>query len=107
MPVAPADQLALIQNMCDRVVCLQSTGSFGAIGEFARDFDQVDDGRVVELLRSVGRASAGGLINRVAALAPGAPNGLIQTTRTAVRTDSELRRLPAGRYAHLWHSQPA
>jgi len=59
VPVASADRLELIRKMCDRVVCLQSSDLFGAIGEFYRDFEQVEDERVVELLRSVGRASAG------------------------------------------------
>ena len=51
VPVAAADRLASIRGLCDRVVCLHESNLFWAIGQFYRDFEQVDDSRVVELLR--------------------------------------------------------
>jgi predicted phosphoribosyltransferase len=37
------------------VICLQEPAWFWAIGQFYRDFAQVSDERVVELLRDFGR----------------------------------------------------
>jgi predicted phosphoribosyltransferase len=55
VPVASADRLASIQSLCDQVVCLCEPDIFWAIGQFYRDFGQVSDGRVVELLRKFGQ----------------------------------------------------
>jgi putative phosphoribosyl transferase len=41
--------------LCDRLVCLEEPRAFWAIGQFYRDFTQVEDERVVELLRDYGR----------------------------------------------------
>lgn len=54
VPVAPPDRLAEIEPLCDRVVCLLAPAGFLAVGQFFRSFDQVDDGRVVELLSAAG-----------------------------------------------------
>jgi predicted phosphoribosyltransferase len=40
-----------ISRHCDRVVCLLAPEEFWAIGQFYRDFSQVEDETVVELLR--------------------------------------------------------
>lgn len=57
VPVAPPDRLAEIRRWCDDLVCLHSPEEFWAIGQFYEDFTQVEDGQVVELLRTVGRGN--------------------------------------------------
>ena len=66
VPVASPDRLDAIRPLCDRLVCLEEPEAFWAIGQFYRDFEQVEDSRVVELLRDYGlpvtkweRAAAG------------------------------------------------
>ncbi len=54
VPVASPDRLDAIRASCDRVVCLHEPAAFWAIGQFYRDFEQVEDERVVELLRDYG-----------------------------------------------------
>jgi predicted phosphoribosyltransferase len=55
VPVAAPDRIDAIRPLCDRVVCLQEPEAFWAIGQFYRDFEQVEDERVLELLRDYGR----------------------------------------------------
>ena len=55
VPVAAPDRIDAIRPLCDRVVCLQEPEAFWAIGQFYRDFEQVADERVLELLRDYGR----------------------------------------------------
>jgi putative phosphoribosyl transferase len=52
VPVAAPERLEEVRRLCDRVVCLAAPDSFGAVGEFYSDFAQVEDERVVELLRA-------------------------------------------------------
>ena len=66
VPVGSPDRLDEIRPLCDRLVCLLEPEAFWAIGQFYRDFEQVEDARVVELLRDYGlpatkweRAAAG------------------------------------------------
>jgi len=66
VPVGSPDRLDAIRPLCDRLVCLERPEAFWAIGQFYRDFEQVEDARVVELLRDYGlpatkweRATAG------------------------------------------------
>lgn len=66
VPVGAPDRIDAIRPLCDRVVCLQEPEAFWAIGQFYRNFEQVEDERVVELLRDYGlpatkweRAAAG------------------------------------------------
>lgn len=54
VPVAAPDRVDALRSLCDRVVCLQEPAWFWAIGQFYRDFSQVSDTRVVELLRDYG-----------------------------------------------------
>lgn len=54
VPVAPPDRLAEIRPLCDRLVCPLAPASFLAVGQFYRSFDQVEDARVVDLLRAAG-----------------------------------------------------
>lgn len=55
VPVGAPDRIEAIRPLCDRVICLQEPAWFWAIGQFYRDFAQVSDERVVELLRDFGR----------------------------------------------------
>lgn len=50
VPVAPVQTLADLQSEVDEIVCLESYEDFGAIGLYYRDFTQVDDDVVSELL---------------------------------------------------------
>ena len=54
VPVAAPDRIDAIRPHCDRVECLIESAAFFAIGQFYRDFTQVEDERVVELLRDYG-----------------------------------------------------
>ncbi len=54
-PVGAPDRIDALRPLCDRIVCLQEPEAFWAIGQFYRDFAQVEDDRVLELLRDYGR----------------------------------------------------
>jgi predicted phosphoribosyltransferase len=56
VPVAARERLAAIRGLCDRVICLHEPEVFWAVGQFYRNFNQVSDERVVELLRQYGSA---------------------------------------------------
>ena len=51
VPVAPADTVDQVRQYADDVVCLETPFSFQAVGQFYRDFPQVEDEEVVEILR--------------------------------------------------------
>ncbi|MDP2025769.1 phosphoribosyltransferase [Sulfuriferula sp.] len=51
VPVAPADTVDQVRQYADDVVCLETPFSFQAVGQFYRDFPQVEDDEVVEILR--------------------------------------------------------
>jgi putative phosphoribosyl transferase len=57
VPVAPADAVETLSEEGAKVVCLETPRSFLAIGEFYRDFGQVEDIRVKRILdeNSAGR----------------------------------------------------
>lgn len=50
VPVAPADAVQSLAEDGTKVVCLEAPGSFLAIGEFYRDFEQVEDLEVMRIL---------------------------------------------------------
>jgi predicted phosphoribosyltransferase len=50
VPVAPADAIEALSKGGTKVVCLETPWSFFAIGEFYRDFDQVEDTEVRRIL---------------------------------------------------------
>ena len=50
VPVASPDSLELVRPYCDEVVCLEAPPEFFAVGQFYREFGQVEDEQVVELL---------------------------------------------------------
>jgi putative phosphoribosyl transferase len=51
VPVASREALAMLRREADEVVCLSAPGSFGSVGAFYRDFAQVSDAEVIDLLR--------------------------------------------------------
>jgi predicted phosphoribosyltransferase len=57
VPVASAEAVEKVRPHADEVVCLQTPGFFYAVGQFYRDFRQVDDAEVIALLRAAGTAT--------------------------------------------------
>lgn len=55
IPVAPKDAIEALVEEGTRVVCLETPGSFFAIGEFYRDFGQVEDVEVRRILEGSAR----------------------------------------------------
>ena len=50
VPVAAPDSLERVRAHCDEVVCLDAPPDFFAVGQFYREFRQVEDDEVVALL---------------------------------------------------------
>ncbi|GFN23095.1 phosphoribosyltransferase [Thermanaeromonas sp. C210] len=50
VPVAPADTVDRLRPLVTRVVCLATPDPFYAVGQFYRQFPQVEDGEVVAIL---------------------------------------------------------
>lgn len=50
VPVAPSDTLAALHADADEIVCLEDHMLFGAIGYYYRDFRQVSDQEVIDIL---------------------------------------------------------
>ena len=53
VPVAPPDSLALLREVADRVVVVDVPVDFMAVGQFYRDFHQLEDTEVMELLQAI------------------------------------------------------
>jgi len=51
VPVAPPDTVAKVADLADEVVCLETPAFFQAVGQFYRDFGQVDDDEVIGILK--------------------------------------------------------
>lgn len=49
--VASPEALALVRPLADEVVCLEAPPDFEAVGQFYRDFAQVEDDEVIRLLK--------------------------------------------------------
>ncbi|HVN63200.1 MAG TPA: phosphoribosyltransferase, partial [Candidatus Binataceae bacterium] len=60
VPVAPAETIAALRPDADELICIATPEMFYAVGQFYRDFHQVSDREVVEILESAGRAEARG-----------------------------------------------
>ncbi|MBA1148664.1 phosphoribosyltransferase [Ectothiorhodospiraceae bacterium WFHF3C12] len=52
MAVAPPDAVNMLNGVADEVVCLDTPSHFQAVGQFFRDFRQVDDDEVIAVLRA-------------------------------------------------------
>jgi len=55
VPVAPPDTLDKLEAEADSVVCLLAPPSFSSVGQWYRDFHQLEDGEVVRLLDEAAR----------------------------------------------------
>jgi len=53
VPVASPDRLKGVHRFCDEIICLLCPQDFWAIGQFYKDFSQLDDEQTVEWFRSV------------------------------------------------------
>ena len=51
VPVASSEALNRVKALADDVVCLEVPAEFWAVGQFYRDFPQVDDEEVIAILR--------------------------------------------------------
>lgn len=58
VPVAAPESLEAVRPYADEVVCLEAPENFMAVGQFYRDFAQVEDEEVVALLARQWRTSA-------------------------------------------------
>ncbi|AQS57747.1 phosphoribosyltransferase [Desulforamulus ferrireducens] len=52
VPVAPPDILAKLRQEVDHLVCLIEAEPFYAVGQFYKNFEQVDDEEVIELIQN-------------------------------------------------------
>ena len=52
IPVGPKDTISKLETMADECICLETPPVFYAVGAFYRDFTQVSDEEVVNLLKS-------------------------------------------------------
>jgi predicted phosphoribosyltransferase len=50
VPVAPQESLDIVKPLADKVVCLSVPVNFFSVGQFYRDFPQVDDAEVIDIL---------------------------------------------------------
>ena len=51
VPVSSPEALEKVRPLADELLCLQAPPDFQAVGQFYRDFDQVEDDEVIALLR--------------------------------------------------------
>ncbi|HEX6265432.1 MAG TPA: phosphoribosyltransferase family protein [Burkholderiales bacterium] len=58
VPVAAPDSLEAVRPYADEVVCLEAPDDFQAVGQFYREFEQVEDHEVVALLARHGKRTA-------------------------------------------------
>lgn len=50
VPVAPGDTARRFRKLADEFICLVEADDFSGVGQFYRDFRQVDDDEVIELM---------------------------------------------------------
>lgn len=58
VPVGAPESLERVRPYCDELVCLEAPEEFYAVGQFYRDFRQVEDEEVVALLAACDRAES-------------------------------------------------
>ena len=58
VPVAAPESLEQVRPYADEVVCLEAPEFFHAVGQFYREFPQVEDKEVVALLARHGKQKA-------------------------------------------------
>ncbi len=59
VPVAPPDTLESLAPEVDEIICLETPRAFGAIGFFYRDFRQISDEEVIDILDRCARTAGG------------------------------------------------
>ena len=64
VPVAPPDTLAALREGADEIVCLDTPIGLGAIGFYYRDFHQMSDAEVTDLLSRAPHATPSGAASR-------------------------------------------
>ena len=64
VPVAPPDTLAALLEAADEAVCLETPTGLGAIGNYYRDFHQMSDAEVIDLLARAPHPPGSGPTNR-------------------------------------------
>jgi len=57
LPVGPENTIALLREMVDEVICLDSPANFYAVGQVYEDFEQVTDNEVMEVISSLNRSA--------------------------------------------------
>lgn len=62
VPVAPVESVEALRGEADEIVCLETPGNFFAVGQFYRDFHQVTDDEVKEILRAERPAEARSIV---------------------------------------------
>ena len=60
IPVAPPDRIRETGRWCDEVICLYSPDDFWSVGQFYRNFEQVEDDDVIRILRDFSHRSPKG-----------------------------------------------
>jgi predicted phosphoribosyltransferase len=55
VPLAPTSALDELRDEADDIVCLEDYEFFGAIGTYYRDFSQVSDEQVIDILKQFSR----------------------------------------------------
>lgn len=55
VPVAPRGTVQRLKVVADEVICLEQPAFFHAIGEFYKDFKQVEDEEVIKILQEAGK----------------------------------------------------
>ena len=51
VPVAPLDRVSILNEYCDRLICLIKALDFRAVGQFYRSFQPVEDAEAARLLQ--------------------------------------------------------
>ncbi len=59
LPVGPEDTIRSMATAADELICLRSPPDFGAVGQFYRRFEQLDDEDVLAILRQEHERSIG------------------------------------------------
>jgi predicted phosphoribosyltransferase len=57
VPVGPASTISLLRQYADEVICLETPHDFYAIGSYYKEFGQVSDQQVMELLKKANWAT--------------------------------------------------
>ena len=51
LPVGPKDTIIQLAEVADETVCLKTPSNFGALGRFYKNFGQVEDEKIMEILK--------------------------------------------------------